>query len=246
MKTRSRRILMLLALALNLVTVPTSKGITNFVYTGSMSIYRSFHTATLLQDGRVLVAGGQSYLNSSEIYDPASGVWSATTGTMAYGREKHTATLLPNGKVLVAGGYSGSSSISSRAEIFDPATGLWTLTGSMRTNRYGHAATLLDNGRVLVTGGFIGNGNMITAEVYDPTSGTWSEINPPTINRRYHTATLLLNGLIIVAGGGWEILMPLSLRNYTTQALTPGCQRETLTSDGIVTRGLFFQMGNYW
>ena len=121
--------------------------------TGSMATKRYDHTATLLPNGQVLVAGGfgGDYLASAELYDPATGLWTAT-GSMATARFHHTATLLPNGQVLVAGGFNDSGALAS-AELYDPATGLWTATGSMATTRDGHTATLLPNGQVLVAGG---------------------------------------------------------------------------------------------
>ena len=104
--------------------------------TGSLATARDDHTATLLPNGKVLVAGGFDCcgsLASAELYDPASGTWTAT-GSLATARVSHTATLLPNGKVLVAGGSSGTDLAS--AELYDPASGTWTATGSLATARY--------------------------------------------------------------------------------------------------------------
>jgi hypothetical protein len=106
----------------------------------------------LLPNGKVLVAGGDFNLASAELYDPASGTWTAT-GSLAIGREVYTATLLPNGKVLVAGGVAGGSTFLASAELYDPASGTWTATGSLNTGRSGHTATLLSDGKVLVAGG---------------------------------------------------------------------------------------------
>src|SRR5438874_6164324 len=97
----------------------------NFVITGSLAMARRGHTATLLPNGKVLVAGGfigliGSVRAGAELYDPASGTWSAT-GSLATARRGHTATLLPNGKVLVSGGFGAS--ILASAELYDPASG---------------------------------------------------------------------------------------------------------------------------
>jgi hypothetical protein len=121
--------------------------------TGPLNTPRYRHTATLLPNGQVLVAGGRDisgdYVSSAELYDPASGTWSAT-GSLANARYFHTATLLPNGKVLVAGGFSSTGGYLASAELYDPATETWTATGNLGTGRYLHTATLLPNGQVLV------------------------------------------------------------------------------------------------
>src|SRR5262245_13413865 len=174
--------------------------------TGSLTTARFGHTATLLPDGKVLVAGGGSTLNTAELYDPTTGTWNVT-GSLNTGRYRHTATLLPNGKVLVTGGFTGSSTsgfcpcidfVSNRAELYDPATRTWSVTGNLNAERGLHAATLLQNGKVLVTGGT--NGTLIDigeyvpysgAELYDPASGTWNRNGSLNTARKSHTATLL-------------------------------------------------------
>jgi len=169
---------------------------------GSLNTARSRHTATLLPNGEVLVAGGlngNAYLASAEVYSPATGIWS-TGGSLAAARVYHTATLLPNGKVLVAGGYGNGDSPAS-AELYDPATPGWSVTGSLASARYAHTATLLPNGKVLVAGGY-GNGSYLaTAELYDPATSMWSGTGSFATARFYHTATLLPNGKVLVAGG---------------------------------------------
>jgi N-acetylneuraminic acid mutarotase len=99
--------------------------------TGSMNTARAVHTATLLQNGQVLVAGGNNTSNfgqtSSELYDPSTGKW-AVTGSMSAARQGHTATLLNTGKVLVAGGDNSKGNLSS-AELYDPSLGTWSKTG---------------------------------------------------------------------------------------------------------------------
>ncbi len=127
----------------------------------SMATARAEHTATILPNGKVLVAGGGNTVapsfevQSCEIYDPTTGTWSPT-GSLGTARKNHQATLLLSGKVFVSGGYGfsrmGGAALSSN-ELYDPATGIWTPTGSLLAVRWNHAATLLQDGKVLVTGG---------------------------------------------------------------------------------------------
>jgi N-acetylneuraminic acid mutarotase len=176
--------------------------------TGDLIIARSGHTANLLSDGTVLITGGTtnnsgSVLSACELYGPATGAWSAT-GSTASPRLGHTATLLPTGKVLLAGGNTSNavSAAIASAELYDPASGTWGGTGSMRASRYSHAATLLPTGRVLVTGGYNRtNGYLSAAELYDPASGGWTQTGSMQTARTYHSATLLPSGKVLVAGG---------------------------------------------
>lgn len=168
--------------------------------TRSMSTARTAHTATLLANGKVLVAGGFSSiqlpgLTSAELYDPRTGTWSAT-GSMVTPLGSPRATPLLDGKVLFTGGTS--------AEVYDPATGRWSATGGMTIRRGAHAATLLANGKVLITGGGFGpssdSGYIASAELYDPETGRWNATAPaPSIYQ--NTATRLPNGQVLVVGG---------------------------------------------
>lgn len=171
-----------------------------FVTTGSMNVNRIWHTATLLDNGKVLVAGalnGIYRLASAELYDPSTSTWTST-GSLNVARCLHTATLLNNGKVLVVAGEGGGDPVS--AELYDPATGIWSNTGNMNVARSVPTATLLNNGEVLVAGGQ--NGDAIaSAELYDPSTGTWSTTGSMNVARATHTATLLNNGKVLVAGG---------------------------------------------
>jgi subtilisin-like proprotein convertase family protein len=173
--------------------------------TTSLHTARGGHTATLLNNGQVLVAGGgnsSGILSSAELYDPASGTWTMT-GPMNNPRTQHTATLLTNGLVLVAGGITtGNGTYLSSAELYDPASGMWTPTGKMTYACWNPTATLLTNGQVLVAGGIGISGNPATnAELYDPTLGTWKATGPMHTPRVWDPATLLANGQVLIIGG---------------------------------------------
>jgi hypothetical protein len=197
--------------------------------TAPMSVARSGQTATLLPDGKVLVAGGgcnpgkhactaestvDPSLNSAELYSPGTGKWSPT-GSMAVGREFATATLLKTGKVLVAGGLvqctDGFCSDTRTAELYNPAAGTWSRTGSMHDAREQHSATLLHGGEVLVAGGLSqgGAGGVVvrysSAELYHPGTGTWTRTAPMAARHAGQTATLLRSGWVLVAGGGTSV-----------------------------------------
>jgi len=141
--------------------------------TAKVSEARFGHTATLLPDGTVLVAGGNhpngAPAQSVELYDPSSGRWTATE-SMAEVRSSHTATVLADRMVLVAGGVGpGTDPVRlTSAELYDPGSGRWTMTGSMAApHGFSQTATLLSDGRVLVAGGFHGS-RLASAELYDP------------------------------------------------------------------------------
>ena len=188
----------------SVVVTCIGSGSGGFVLTGSMTSARQWHTATLLNNGKVLVAGGLKtggFLASAELYDPAAGTFTAT-GSMTIGRYNHTATLLNNGKVLIAGGESATATgLGTSAELYDPAAGTFTATGSMTMWRISHTATLLNDGKVLFAGGETAAGLGASAELYDPAAGTFTATGSMTIARFLHTATLLNNGKVLIAGG---------------------------------------------
>ncbi len=199
-----RRLATLAPLVLGLIFAQKAEA-DYFLSTGRMNISRGYSSATLLNNGKVLVTGGifGTILSSAELYDGARGTWTVT-GAMTNARVEHTATILPSGKVLVAGG----DSVGNRAELYDPASGTWSATGTMTTNRSDHTAILLANGLVLVAGGFSGGrpGSLLSsAELYDPATGTWPPTGGMSIGRRQHTATLLPNGQVLVAAGATNI-----------------------------------------
>ena len=189
-----------------------------FMSAARLNYLRFQHTATLLTDGRVLVAGGWAGsptfgkgepqgTDVSEIYDPLNDSWTLT-GAETY-RFEHTATLLANGKVLVVGGNPGSYNPPlsppitplASAELFDPATKSWTATSSLRQARLFHTATLLPNGNVLVVGGVGNTGNLSSAELYNPTTQTWTNAGVLSMGRYDHTSNILPSGKVLVSGG---------------------------------------------
>ncbi len=161
--------------------------------TRNLIVARTAHTATLLLDGRVLIAGGG--VASAELYDPTSH-WFTVTGSMTLALDVRSATLLENstlpdhGKVLMAGGGD------LIAELFDPTAGTFTATGSMGAPHLGQTATLLKNGQVLIAGG-----ETAKAELYNPSTATFTATGDMTVSRSGHTATLLPDGRVLIAGG---------------------------------------------
>lgn len=175
------------------VRVATARSAATFTLTGSMVFARTAHTATLLLDGRVLIADGG--VATAELYEPTSQTFT-TTGSMTLNQSTRSATLLKNstlpnyGKVLMAGG--GDSS----AELFDPATGMFISTGSTIAAHLGQTATLLQNGQVLIAGG-----ETASADLFNPSSGKFTATGSMALSRTAHTATLLTDGRVLIAGG---------------------------------------------
>ena len=214
------------------VRVSLARPAAKFTATGGMAFARTGHTATLLNTGKVLVAGGPN--NSAELYDPATGLFTAT-GSMTERRSFHSATLLNNltlpnyGKVLIVG------STDATAELYDPAAGTFSATGSATILRLGSTATLLNTGKVLLAGG-----PDATAELYDPAAGTFKATGTMTASRSGHTATLLRDGRVLIAGGttlpSAELYDPVSGTFNATGSMSEirSGHTATLLADGTV------------
>jgi hypothetical protein len=214
-----------------------------------MVVARSSHTATLLANGKVLIAGGYDEHglrgDTAELYDPSTGRFVATA-SMSTPRFGHTATLLPNGRVLVTGGNTrgsieGGDQPMSSAELYEPSTGTFAPAGSMSEARGGHTATLLPSGKVLIAGS--------SADLYDPANGIFTGLGSLPIVSSSYTATLLESGRVLVIqsanrAGGAIVFDPLTGGFGPTGSLTTPRLSHTASSLGggrvLVAGGGYF------
>jgi hypothetical protein len=208
----------------------------NFVSLGATIDTRENHTATLLDNGKVLIAGGASTTGASlpgatngsaEIYDPdalgGTGMFMAVSDPMGSPRMWHTATKLQDGRVLIAGGRSQQGGpmgtvVTDTADIYDPSTGQFTPTvGTMTVPRERHTATLLPNGSVLIVGGDNDDPNVhSSAEIFNPLNNMFWPLASMSLPRNYHSATLLGDGsLVLIAGGNGPLAEVYDLNTLT-------------------------------
>jgi len=195
-----------------------------FAATGSLNTARLYHTATLLNDGTVLIAGGYDNNGhtsaSAELYNSATATFTPTL-SLNTARYRHTATLLNSGMVLIAGGEDSNGNALASAELYNPAAGSFAIDGSLNTARILHTATLLNNGTDLMTGGYGSSAYLTAAELNDPATETFAPTGSLNIGRYLHTASLLNNGMNLVAGGDNSSGYLASAELYETATLTP-------------------------
>ena len=229
-------------------------GSTEWATTSRFNWERTFHTASLLPDGRVLVAGGTGRivlkegeeeplfrgnkdLNSAEIYDPKTDEWE-NAPDMAYKKQLAQAITLEDGRVMIIGGRSGVSTLSS-VEAYDPEENSWTELESMTQSRMSHSAVKLIDNRILVTGGMesVTMGDTLSSsEIYDPLKNSWLKVADLTRARLGHRSTLLPDGRILVTGGTTVVEGDLLGPETTAEIYDPILNKWSLIATDLVAR----------
>ncbi len=189
----------------NNVVAPISPG--TLTQTGSLGVIRATHTATLLSNGKVLIAGGCAIQSceggpmssSTELYDPDSRRFTQGPRMNAERAGGHIATALADGRVLIAGGWERTP--TTLAELYDPSTNRFVAAPSLRTGRSDATASLLRDGRVLIAGGYDGANRLSSAELYDPVAGTMTNAGSLAGPRAGHVAVVLQDGRVLLVGG---------------------------------------------
>jgi hypothetical protein len=189
----------LIVAVLAVVLLYSTFAFSQIIGTGQLNIERRGHSATLLEDGKVLIVGGDNQngaVSQAEVFDPASQT-SALAATSITPRTDHSATRLSNKRVLVIGGRDQSASLQS-TEIYDPVTLSFVAGPSMMRARSGHTATILSDGKILVAGGDL----FASAEIYDPVTESFSLVSE-SLNtaRKFHSAILTSSGQVMIVGG---------------------------------------------
>ena len=192
--------------------------------TAAMGTTRAHASATRLQSGRVLIAGGvgtHGTTATAEVFDAATGFSPAAPMNVA--RSRHVAVLLANGRVLVVGGADGAQAALASVEIYDPAANQWTVFGSLLEPRAGATAVLLADGRVLVAGGDDGTVPSSTAELLNPDTGEQAPAGAMSARRTGHAAAILGDGRVLIAGGfdGTSPVTSADVFDPATGAITP-------------------------
>ena len=193
--------------------------------TGSLTTARVETTAALLTNGLVLIAGGRdsagNSLASAELYNPANGTWAAT-GNLSAIRAGHRTAALSDGRILIVGGYGNFASQThlATADLYDPATGTWSATGSLNAARQYATATKLPNGQVLTTGGNSGT-QLTSTELFTAATGVWTNAGSLLTGRYFHTATLLNDGRTLLVGGQLTAGTALSTAELFTDPTNP-------------------------
>src|SRR2546428_6413179 len=193
---------------------------------------RAGHTASLLPDSRVVLAGGETagrISQSIELFDPSTGAFSFA-GTLSMPRARHAAAVLSDGRVLIAGGSFGGVAPSGSTDLFDPATKTISAGPELLTGRAGHTATTLRNGNVLIVGGTNGLTDLDSAEIFDAATGTIQPTSSLHSARSGHSAYLLASGDVLIVGGD---VQAAELYSFKSETLSDVSRNRLTTTEGV-------------